>query len=48
MQLFPSFIFLLDILAPDINPLKTEFLPNNISNSSSYLTGNTLRLQYQA
>jgi hypothetical protein len=28
--------------------LKTEFLPNNIHRSSSYLTGNTLRLRYKA
>jgi hypothetical protein len=30
------------------NPLKTEFLPNNIYKSSLYLTGNTLRLRYKA
>jgi hypothetical protein len=30
------------------NPLKTEFLPNNIYKSSSYLTGDISRLHYQA
>jgi hypothetical protein len=30
------------------NPLKTEFLPNSIYKLSSYLTGNTLRLHYEA
>jgi hypothetical protein len=29
------------------NPLKTEFLLNSIYESSSYLTGNTLRLRYK-
>jgi hypothetical protein len=31
-----------------LNALKTEFLPNNIQEFSSYLTGNTLRLHYKA
>jgi hypothetical protein len=31
-----------------LNPLKTEYLPNNIHKSSPYLTGNTLRLYYKA
>jgi hypothetical protein len=31
-----------------INPLKTEFLPNNIYESSSYHTRNILRLRYKA
>jgi hypothetical protein len=31
-----------------INPLKTEYLLNNIQKFSSYLTGNTLRLHYKA
>jgi hypothetical protein len=31
-----------------INPLKTEFLLNNIYSFSSYFTGNTLRLRYKA
>jgi hypothetical protein len=31
-----------------LNPLKTEFLLNNIYKSSPYLTGNTLRLYYKA
>jgi hypothetical protein len=30
------------------NPLKTEFILGNIYKSSSYLTGNTLRLCYKA
>jgi hypothetical protein len=30
------------------NPLKTEFLLNNIWRFSSYITGNTLRLRYKA
>jgi hypothetical protein len=34
--------------AIQINPLKTKFLLNNIYKSSSYLTGNTLRLHYKA
>jgi hypothetical protein len=32
----------------NFNPLKTEFLPNNIYKFSSYLAGNTLRLYYKA
>jgi hypothetical protein len=32
----------------NLNPLKTEFLLNNIYKSSSYLTGNTSRLHYKA
>jgi hypothetical protein len=32
----------------DINPLKTEFLLNNIYKFSPYLTGNTSRLRYKA
>jgi hypothetical protein len=32
----------------ELNPLKTEFLLNNIFKSSLYLTGNTLRLRYKA
>jgi hypothetical protein len=36
------------ILQSSINPLKTEFLLNNIYKSSSYLTRNTLRLRYKA
>jgi hypothetical protein len=32
----------------ELNHLKTEFLLNNIYKSSSYLTGNTLRLYYKA
>jgi hypothetical protein len=31
-----------------INPLKAEFLRNNIHKSSPYLTGNTLLLRYKA
>jgi hypothetical protein len=31
-----------------LNPLKTEFLVTNISESSPYLTGNTLRHRYRA
>jgi hypothetical protein len=31
-----------------LNPLKTEFLLNNIYKFSSYLTGNILRLRYKA
>jgi hypothetical protein len=31
-----------------INPLKTEFVLNNIQKFSLYLTGNTLRLHYKA
>jgi hypothetical protein len=30
-----------------LNPPRTEFLPNNIYNFSSYLTGNTLCLRYE-
>jgi hypothetical protein len=32
----------------NINPLETEFLLNNIYESSSYLTGSTSRLGYKA
>jgi hypothetical protein len=35
-------------VVPVLNPLKTEFLLNNIYKSSPYLTGNTLRLHYKA
>jgi hypothetical protein len=32
----------------ELNPIKTEFLLNNIYKSRPYLTGNTLRLHYNA
>jgi hypothetical protein len=36
------------LIIRSLNPLKTEFLLTNIYKSSSYLTGNTLRLRYKA
>jgi hypothetical protein len=41
-------LFLMKTDSPSVNPLKTEFLLNNIYKFSSYLTGNTLRLHYKA
>jgi hypothetical protein len=43
-----SFSISVDHNSIKINPLKMEFLPNNIYKSSSYHTGNTLRLHYKA
>jgi hypothetical protein len=43
-----NLLHLMDLTAHScINPLKTEFLLNNIYKSSLYLTGNTLRLHYK-
>jgi hypothetical protein len=40
--------FTFSTMIHSFNPLKTEFLLNDIYKSSSYLTGNTLRLHHKA